>query len=171
MVMLAGPVLVLFVADLAWKNDELAVFARYGLLAVLSFFVYQRSLHPEEYLPTADDRRAAAKLNALVSSLSGGVVVPQLAYLPGYNGHDNLHWHAMAAWDLEWAGTPMDEYAALEKSGARWVMLHSNDGGPFPQKVRKRWIRHEIPKEARVRMITGAAIGLDEYWERPKQER
>lgn len=171
MVMLAGPVLVLFVADLAWKNDELAVFARYGLLAVLSFFLYKRPLNPEAYLPTDEDRRAAANLNALVASLPGGVVVPQLAYLPAHNGHDNLHWHAMAAWDLEWAGTPMDEFAAMEKSGARWAMLHSKDGGPFPHKVRKRWIRHEVPPNARVRMITGAAIGLDEYWERPPNKR
>jgi len=171
MVILAAPVLVLFVADLAWKNDEVAVFARYGLLAALCLFVYMRPLDPEAYVPTAQDRRAADNLNALVASLEGGVVVPQLAFLPAHNGHDNLHWHAMAAWDLEWAGTPMDEFAAFEKSGARYAMLHSKDGGPFPQKVRRRLIRHEVPENARVRMITGAAIGLDEYWERKPRER
>jgi hypothetical protein len=170
-VVLAGPVLVLLAGDLIWKDDDVGAIARYVLLAGLSLFLYERALEPQKYVPTADDRRAAARLEALAASLSGGLVVPQLGFLSARTGHDNLHWHVMPTWDLEWAGTPMDQTAAFEKTGARWVMLHSDDVAPFPLWVRKRFIRHEIPERARVRMLTGAAIGLDEYWERPPNKR
>ena len=168
---LAAPVLVFLAGDLIWEDDELGAAVRYALLAGLSLFLYERALEPQKYLPTAADRRAAARLESLAASLKGGLVVPQLGFLSARAGHDNLHWHVMPTWDLEWAGTPMDQRAAFEKTGARWVMLHSQDGGDFPQWVRRRFIRHELPKDARVRMITGASVGLDEYWERPQKER
>jgi hypothetical protein len=167
LVVLAGPVASLLAADLAKQRSILGPLARWGLLAGLVWFVESRPLKPQAYLPDAQKTRAARELNAIVASLDGGVVVPYLAFLPGHNGHTNRHWHSMVVWDAEWRGQHLDEIEALEKSKARWVLLHSKDIGGFALHVRRHsTLERRLPDSARVRVVTGAAVEIDEVWKR-----
>ena len=111
--------------------------------------------------------RAARELNAIVVSIKGGLVCPYLGFLPAHNGHSNPHWQAMVVWDSLWRGEPMNEIAALQHSGAKWVLLHSKDGGSFASHVRNTSrLDRRLPDSARVQMVTGAAVEIDEVWER-----
>lgn len=165
LVILAGPVATLLVADLAKQSGVVGAVGRWGLLLGMAAFLWQRPLKPKAYLPDAQKLRAASELNSIVASLSGGVVVPYLAFLPGHNGHPNPHWHSMVVWDSRWRGQPMDEVDALKKSGAAWVLLHSKDIGEFANYVRHHAsLDRRLPDSARVRMVTGAAVEIDEVW-------
>jgi hypothetical protein len=168
-IVLLGLVTVLLAADAAKLEGLPGSVARWAVILGLGLLVWARPLHPEEYLPNQRDRRAASELNALVTSLDGGVIVPELAFLPARTGHTNPHWYRMAMYCADWSGRPMDMAAAVEKSGARWVILHSKDGvSSFAMYVRSRFkLAQIIPLTARVRMLTGAAVVLDELWEKP----
>jgi hypothetical protein len=168
LVVLAAPAIVFVTADVMRQKGALAVAARWGTLAALSYFVCANPIDTKTCVPDAAKWRAARELNAIVASLKGGVVCPYLAFLPGHNGHDNPHWHMMVTWDAVWRGESFDEVAALKHSGARWVLLHSNDGGVMANYVRRQSrLAMRIPASARVRMVTGAGIEIDELWERP----
>jgi len=166
-VVFAGPATVFLVADIAKRPGWVGPAARWLLLAGLALFIAKRPLVPRTYLPDAQKVRAASELNALVASLPGGVVCPYLAFLPGHNGHSNRHWHSMVVWDAVWRNQPMSEIRALENSGAHWVLLHSKDGGEFAEYARHHsTLERRLPDSARVRMVTGAAVEIDEVWKR-----
>jgi hypothetical protein len=168
MVVLVGPVTALLLADVVRRGGMLGTIARWGLLAGFGLFVWMHALHPRAYIPDKSLRRAANELNTLVASLDGGVVVPELTFLPAHNGHTNLHWTAMAVLAAEWSGRTMDTLSGLEKSGARWVILQSCDESWFASNVRSRFrLAQKIPESARVRMMIGQEVALDEVWERP----
>jgi hypothetical protein len=167
MVVLCGPALVLPIADIARQRTTWSVLARWGTLAGLSFFVSQKQSKVDDYLPTPHDRQAARELNALVAARTGGLVVPYLGFLPARNGHGNPHWQSMIVWDSIWRGEPMSEVRAYENSGAHWALLHSKDIGEFANYVRRNSrLVQKLPESARIRMITGAAVVIDELWER-----
>ena len=168
MVVLVGPVTALLLADVVRRGGMLGTIARWGLLAGFGLFVWMHALHPRAYIPDQSLRRATNELNTLVASLDGGVVVPELTFLPAHNGHTNLHWTAMAVLAAEWSGRTMDTLSGLEKSGARWVILQSCDESWFASNVRSRFrLAQKIPESARVRMMIGQEVALDEVWERP----
>jgi hypothetical protein len=166
MVMLVGPVTVLLAVDLAKRGGALGGLARWSAILGLGFFVTSRPLDSNAFVPDKTARRAAAELNALVASLKGGVVVPELAYLPARNGHTNPHWYTMAFYCALWSKRPMDMEAALLHTRARWVIMNSLDYSPFGLAVRRyyRPVR-KLPPSAKVRMYTGSPIVLDELWE------
>ena len=167
MVVLVGPVTAFLLADVAKQRGGWAFVARWGLLSGLSLFVWNHPLKASDYLPTARDWQAAKELNALVASRPGGVVVPYLEFLPARNGQTNSHWHSMVVWDALWRGESMNQIMALHKSKARWVLLHSNDVGDLANYVRSNFgFAERLPDSARVRMITGAGIVIDELWDR-----
>lgn len=167
MATLVGLVAVLLATDLANKGGKLGALARWGTLAGLALFVWLRPLKPAEYIPDQAMRRAANELTSLVRSLEGGVLVPELAFLPARTGHTNLHWYTMSIYCALLSKRPVDMVAALEKSGVRWALLNSQDRSWFIDIIRSRFRRvQRIPDTARVRMMTGAPISLDELWER-----
>jgi len=142
--------------------------ARWGALAGIGAFLWARPLRPSEYVPTVQDRRAAAELNALVASLDGGVLVPDLAFLPAHTGHTNPHWYTMAMWCAIWSNRPMNMRLAVESTGARWALLQSRAQEDFAFYVRRHFrLSRKIPPSARIRMMTGASVILDEIWEKP----
>lgn len=165
-VVFAGPTLALLLGEIAKQPGALGSATRWLSLAGLAAFIASRSLSPLEYIPSSEKWRAARELNAIVESLEGGVVVPYLGYLPARNGHTNSHWQLMAVWDSIWRNQPMDEIRALQLSNPHWVLLHSQDTGTFASYVRAHSrLRQQIPPTARVRMVTGAAVEIDEVWE------
>lgn len=167
MLVFCGPAIVLPLADVATDRRRTGNIARWCTLLGLALFAWQRPLNVSAYIPTDNDRRAAHELNTIAQGLSGGLVVPYLEYLPGRNGHDNPHWHSMVVWDSIWRGEPMSEVRALQASGARWVMLHSKDVGVMASFVRHTSRLHmRIPASARIRMLTGNPVVIDEVWDR-----
>jgi hypothetical protein len=166
-IVLAGPATILLLGDVARQPGLVGLVGRWSTLASFSLFVAQHPLVPKAYLPGPEKWRAANELNAIVTSLSGGVVVPYLGFLPARNGHSNPHWQSMVVWDSIWRGEPMDEILCYEQSKARWALLHSRDIGSFANHVRRHSrLDRRIPDSARVRMVTGAAVEIDELWER-----
>jgi hypothetical protein len=167
LIVLVGPVTAFLLADVARQRGGWGWAARWCVLLGLTLFVWNHPLNASDYSPTARNWRAARELNAIVASLKGGVVCPYLGFLPAHNGHSNPHWQSMVVWDSVWRGEPMNEIAALEHSGATWVLLHSKDGGSFASHVRNTSrLDRRIPDSARVQMVTGAAVEIDEVWER-----
>jgi hypothetical protein len=167
LIVFVGPTTALMIADLAKQRALVGPIARWGLLIGLTAFVYCRPLKPLAYLPDPQKVRAATELNALVASLDGGVVVPYLAFLPGHNGHKNRHWHSMIVWDAVWRGQPWSEVRALDATGAHWVLLHSKDIGEFANYARRTsTLIRRLPDSARVHMVTGSAVEIDEVWKR-----
>jgi len=170
MLMLIGPVTALLLGDLvqgaASSQRWLAAAGRWALLGGLALFAVAHRLEPQTLVPDARMWRAARELNAIAAGLEGGLVVPELTFLPARSGQRNLHWHAMAIYDAIWSGREMDEVKAFENAGARYVLLNSIDHGGFANYVRGRSrLALALPPSARVRMMTGNPITVDELWE------
>jgi hypothetical protein len=166
MVMLIGPVTALLAIDFARRGGALGNVARWGAILGLGFFVTVHPLERKAFVPNKTARRAAAELNALAASLEGGLVIPELAFLPARHGHTNPHWYAMADYNGFWSGRTMDMEAALLHAGARWVIMSSRDRSSFGHAVRRYYrFAEEIPESARVHMLTGSDIVFDELWE------
>lgn len=167
MITVLAIVVAMLAADLAKLGSVLGTLARWGALAGIGAFVWARPLKPSEYVPNQRDRRAAAELNALVASLDGGVVAPELGFLPTRTGHTNPHWYTMAMWCAFLSKRPMDMGLAVESSGARWALLQSRAQDDFAFYIRRRFrLSRAIPPSARVRMLTGNPVFLDELWEK-----
>jgi len=167
LVVLSAPALIFVMADIVQRPGTPAAALRWATLAGLAYFVSIRPLDPSAYVPNVTKWHAARELNSIVTSLQGGVVCTYLGFLPAHNGHFNPHWQSMVVWDSIWRNEPMDEVAAFENSGARWVLTNSRDVGPFANYVRSvSNLSRRIPESARVQMQTGAGIEIDELWER-----
>ncbi len=167
LVVLSGPAIVFVFSDIVQQRGIAPAAIRWASLAGLIYFVFARPLSPDAYVPARDMWRAARELNSIVASLKGGVVCSYLGFLPAHNGHGNPHWQSMVVWDSIWRHEPMDEAAALDNSGAHWVLTNSGDTGPLASYVRSHSrLAMRIPDSARVRMQTGAGIKIDELWER-----
>ncbi len=167
LIVLSGPAFALVLADVSLQRGLVPALARWAALATLGQTALAHPLEPKSFVPDRGMRRAAHELNALVASLEGGVVAPYLGFLPARNGHGNPHWQTMVVYDALWRGEPMNEILALEHSGARWVLLNSKDIDPLATYVRRHGrLAQRIPDSARVRMMTGAGLAIDELWER-----
>lgn len=167
LVVLSAPAIILVLADVMRQDGALGTLTRWGTLSAMTYLVYLNPIDTKACLPDAEQWRSARELNAIVASLKGGVVCPYLGFLPAHNGHDNPHWHSMVLWDAIWRGEHFDEVAALDHSNARWVLLHSRDIGPMANYVRRTSrLAMRIPQSARVRVVTGAGVVVDELWER-----
>jgi hypothetical protein len=162
----AGPATILLLGDIVRQSGQVGAVARWATLAGFAWFTFNHPLTPKRYVPDAQNWQAAKELNAMVASLEGGVVSPYLGFLPARNGHRNSHWQSMAVWDAIWRNAPMNEIACFKNSKARWVLLHSHDDSQFVAYVRSHGrLDRIIPTTARVSMVTGAGILLDELWD------
>jgi hypothetical protein len=165
-IVFAGPATILLISDVARQPGFVGAVARWSTLIGFSVFVLVHPLEPSKYLPDLQKRRAAMELNELAASLDGGLVSPYLGFLPARSGHKNPHWQSMAVWDSIWRNAPMNEIACFKNSKARWVLLHSRDDGAFVGYVRSHGrLARKIPQSARVAMVTGAGILIDELWD------
>jgi hypothetical protein len=140
--------------------------ARWGLLVGLAAFISSHPLDRRALVPDAEMWQAAREFNAMAGHLTGGLIVPELTFLPARSGQSNPHWHAMAIYDAIWAGRDMDEVRALTESRAHWVMLNSDDRGGFANYVRSHArLAVRVPRARAVRMRTGNPVVIDELWE------
>jgi len=168
MVVLLSLTTTFVLADLARGASRLATASRWGGLVALMAFIGQRPLQPSQYTPTPADYRAARELNALVTRLPGGVISPDLGFLPARTGHSNPHFYTMAMWDAIWSGRPKNMAVAVDNTEARWALMHSKAGDDFSAYIRRKFrFARKVPPTARVRMLTGAPVILDDIWERP----
>jgi hypothetical protein len=165
-IVFAGPATILLMGDVARQPGFVGAVARWSTLIGFSVFILAHPLEPSKYLPDLQKRRAAKELNEIASSLEGGLVSPYLGFLPAHSGHKNPHWQSMAVWDSIWRNAPMNEIACFKNSKARWVLLHSRDDSAFVGYVRSHGrLARKIPNTARVAMVTGAGILIDELWD------
>jgi hypothetical protein len=131
-VFLAGPVAVLLVLDLV--RDEVttsraATRARWIALVAASAYLAWRTYDPAAFIPSADQRARADRLNAFVAGLDGGVIIPNHPFLPIRNGKDGPQFHTMPYLDVVGAGIGEALYPYIDASHAKWAIL---DGGePF----------------------------------------
>ncbi len=168
MLVLLGPVTMILASDLA--NVRWAVpgyITRGGTIAAMVAFVALRPMNYQTYLPDANNRRAAANLNAMLRTLKGGLVSPYFAFLPARTGHTNPHWHRMVVLDAYYRGDNMSESDAFERSGARWALLLSAAQGPFESYVRNHLnLAERLPADMHVYPVTGERALVDELWQK-----
>ena len=111
--------------------------AAWGSLALLSGLLASFNYDEQSLKPEADRWSAFDKLDALVRSLDGGVVVttaPMASIRAGKTGPQPV---LPAYEDAKTAGLPTDYVAALAPSGARWVITtdryRDTDRAPEPR--------------------------------------
>lgn len=124
-VFLAGPVAVLLVMDLTKAGSR----ARFIALVTASVYLAFRTYDPAAFVPAAEQRARALRLNAFVAGLDGGVIIPNHPFLPIRNGQDVPQFHTMPYLDVIAAGLGEGLLPYIEASQAKWAIL---DGGePF----------------------------------------
>lgn len=167
-IVLVVPATFVMVADLVrgdgpWRRVGGAVAA---LAAAL--FIVLRPVHAEALVPSPSQWQNAENLNAFVASLEGGVIAPQMAFLPARNGQLNPHWHRMGHADLTWSGHAVDEDWAVERTQARYALINQLDYSDFGHAVRRQFrLVGNLPDDRRVKMFTGGGVvDLDQLWER-----
>jgi hypothetical protein len=131
-VFLAGPVAVLLVLDLTNAGAQASVAAsraRWVALVAASFYLTWRLYDPAAFIPTADQRGRAERLNAFVAGLDGGVIIPNHPFLPIRNGHDVPQFHTMPYLDVVGAGLGEALLPYIEASHAKWAILDGRE--PF----------------------------------------
>jgi hypothetical protein len=161
---LVGPVAVLF------ANDALARFERSRpalaatAVALFALFVALRPIDAARFLPDASARARAAELNRLVAGLEGGVLMPELPFVPVRNGQATPQWHVMGYEDLFHAGRGPDVPGVARRSDARWLIASKKDRWPQLREV-KHGFRpaRALPEQT---MTTGVAVTLDRLFER-----
>ena len=166
MLVLLGPVTMLLAVDISHIRWVPRNVVRVATIVCMIVFVALHKLHYQRYLPDAGNRQAAANLNKLVQSLPGGVVSPYFAFLPARNGHANHHWHRMVVLDAYYRGENMSESAALEDSGARWVLLSSAEKSLLTWYLERHFSPVKLQPEFQAHTVTGERASLDELWER-----
>jgi hypothetical protein len=120
------------------------------------------------FVPTGNQWQAARNLNALVASLDGGVLMPQLAFTPAHNGQTNPHWYRMGHADLEWGNHRVDEDWSIVRAQARYALLNRLNNGQFERAIRRHYrLVAALAPDQRVHMLTGGGVvNLDQLWEK-----
>jgi hypothetical protein len=80
---------------------------------------------------SAERRRQGGGLNELVRGLEGGVFIPDHPFLAARNGITTPQGHSVAHWDASSVGLSIDIWAALDRSGARWLLWGTEGPGPY----------------------------------------
>ncbi|MBS1818072.1 MAG: DUF2029 domain-containing protein [Acidobacteria bacterium] len=167
-IVLIAPLTMTLLADLGRPDAALASVVRPAGSVALAAFIWVHPVDVATYIPDATLWRAAENLNAFVASLDGGVLSPQLAFLPARNGQTNPHWHRMGHADLVWSNHAVDEDWAVVRTQARYALINQLDRGNFGMAVRRQYrLVGNLPDDRRVRMLTGGGVvDLDQLWER-----
>lgn len=132
LVFLAGPVAVLLVMDLV-RDDVTTPSAwtrvRWLALVASSAYLAWRAYDPAAFIPSAEQRARADRLNAFVARLDDGVIIPNHPFLPIRNGKDGPQFHTMPYLDVVRAGLGEALYPYIEASHAKWAILDGRE--PF----------------------------------------
>ncbi|MFN7917920.1 MAG: hypothetical protein U0Q55_21415 [Vicinamibacterales bacterium] len=168
MLVLVAPATMAVAADLLRIETRWTPAARLAGALASTAFILLHPVHAEAFIPDAARWQAAEHLNAFVATLDGGLIAPQLAFLPARNGQTNPHWHRMGHADLTWSQHTVDEDWAVERTQARYALLNQMDYSDFGHAVRRQYrLVGQLPADRRVTMFTGGGVvDLDQLWER-----
>lgn len=168
MLVLVAPATMAVAADLLRIETPWTPAARLAGALASTAFILLHPVHAEAFIPDAARWQAAEHLNAFVATLDGGLIAPQLAFLPARNGQTNPHWHRMGHADLAWSQHTVDEDWAVERTQARYALINQMDYSDFGHAVRRQYrLVGQLPADRRVTMFTGGGVvDLDQLWER-----
>jgi len=163
-VALVGPVAVLFANDALRRFERFRPALAATAVALFALFVALRPIETARFVPDAVARERAAELNRLVAGLEGGVLMPELPFVPVRNGQSTPQWHVMGYEDLFHAGRGPDVAVAARRTGARWLIASKKDRWPQLREAKRafRPVR-TLPEQS---MTTGVAVTLDRLFER-----
>lgn len=106
------------------RRPTLSLVVPAALFGAGALFLAIRSYDHRRYIPTPDHFRRAARLNAKVASLKGGVLSPRHPFLPAQNGHSTLEWSEMPYLDMAWAGyTDLKLGSYIDRAHARYAVV------------------------------------------------
>lgn len=167
-IVLLVPCAIAMVADIIRIDAPWSRWIGVAAAAAASVFVLSRPVHADTFIPDQERWATAEHLNALVASLDGGLVAPQMAFLPARNGQTNPHWHRMGHADLTWSHHTVDEDWAVERTQARYALLNQLDYSDFGHAVRRQYrLVGHLSDDRRLKMFTGGGVvDLDQLWER-----
>jgi hypothetical protein len=146
-VFLAGPVAILIALDLIPERS------RWIALAAASVYLAARLYDPGVFIPGADQKERASRLNELVRELEGGVIIPNHPLLAVRNGHDTPQFHTMPYIDMIGVGLGGGLYPYVASSTARWAILDGRE--PFVRDIVTRFYDHSGPIEDTVATMVG----------------
>lgn len=163
-VMLVGPAAALLVTDLLRLADRFGLAIEAGVVVLLGLLVWRNPITPSDYVPSQGMRDRARMLNQTVAELEGGVLSPQLPFIPVRNGHDTPQWHVMGYEDLTWGQRQHNVLRSVERADAEWLLLSENADWPQSRELRKLYRRiRKLPPQ---RLMTGVSVPLDELLQR-----
>ncbi len=165
-VMLAGPVTILLAMELLARRPRFASASECALIALTAAFIASRPIRPSEHIPSTALWNKAAALNAKVAALSGGVLMPDLPFIPPRNGQSTPQLHTMAFFDLRYAKRPYDLAATFAHADAEWIFLSSAHPDEYTRAMQSRYDEQPLAPELRVEMMTGYGLRLDQLWHR-----
>lgn len=168
MIVLLVPCAIVMVADLVRVGARWSGWVGAAAAAAAVVFIVSRPVDADTFIPDAGRWERAEHLNAFVASLEGGLIAPQMAFLPARNGQTNPHWHRMGHADLTWSGHTVDEDWSVERTQARYALINQLDLSDFGHAVRRQYrLVGQLPDDQRVKMFTGGGVvDLDQLWER-----
>lgn len=146
-VFLAGPVAVLIALNVLHERS------RSIALACAAVYLAWRYYDPAAFIPGADQRARAARLNAFVAGLPGDVLIPNHPLLAIRNGHDGPQLHTMPYLDVIGAGYGEGLFAYVASSKAPWAILDGRE--PFVRDVVLRFYAYAAPVEDAVPTMVG----------------
>jgi hypothetical protein len=158
-VALVGPVAVLFANDALRRFERFRPALAATAVALFALFVALRPIDPARFVPDAAARERAAELNRLVAGLEGGVLMPELPFVPVRNGQSTPQWHVMGYEDLLHAGRGPDVAVAARRTGARWLIASKKDRWPQLREAKRAFRPVRVLPEQT--MTTGVKVTLD----------
>ncbi len=156
--MLAGPVAVMMVFELLAKLSRRRVWL-YACAAILSIgatrLLYQQRYDSKDFAPTGRQWRAAFKINKLVASLKGGVLIPAHPFVAVRNGHTHTQIHEQGYVDVMGAGVEaIDVSECLAPVEAEWLIVN-NMAEPHLQGLLEVRFEHVRALPSSVQMLVG----------------
>jgi hypothetical protein len=156
---LVGPVAVLLAHDALRRLERWRPPLAAAAAALFALLVALRPIEVARFVPDAAQRARAAELNGLVAGLEGGVLMPELPFVPVRNGQATPQWHVMSYEDLVHAGRGPDVAGVARRTGARWLIVSKKDRWPQLREVKRgfRTVRR-LPEQV---MTTGVKVTVD----------
>lgn len=168
-VALVGPVAVLLANDAMKRFERFRPPLAIAAVALFAVFVALRPIETAQFVPDAAQRVRAADLHRLVAGLEGGVLMPELPFVPVRNGQATPQWHVMGYEDLAHAERKPDIRRSALRTGAKWLIASKKDRWPQLREAKRpfRPVR-TLPEQT---MTTGVRVTLDLLLERDPNAR
>ncbi len=156
--MLAGPVALMMAAELHAKLNRRRVW-HYLWAAVLCLgatrLLYQQRYDSTDFAPTARQWWGAFKINELVASMKGGVLIPAHPFLAVRNGHTHTQIHEQGYVDVMGAGIEsIDVSDCLAPVEAEWLIVN-NMAEPHLEGLLETRFEHVRALPTSVQMLVG----------------